>query len=177
MVKIFSKSSVFFLVLLLLSVTGVIIYLIFTQPLKTYDFYGTKLGFRSDLKQASKIPLYPNDTVIHDILWNQELENLTIVFVNSSENSLVLVEAFEITYKLSLAYNQFDFPVSINAKEVESYDSLNATDYPLIALIPPSLADETAVRLEDNIIYIKGMTKEDFDLATVKFLMIVLGIV
>jgi hypothetical protein len=36
--------------------------------------------------------------------------------------------------------------------------------------VPPVLADETSVKTENNTVFIEGKTKEDFDLATIKFL-------
>lgn len=149
----------------------------------TYNFFGIKLPFRTDLYKANNISVYPDNETIYNMMWGSQLENITIVWVNSSENNMVTVEAFEITYKMSLAYehigylNGVNINVMFNHMAVGSYDNLTATENnPIIAIVPPKLSNETAVRAENNVIYIKGKTFEEFDLATVKFLMTALAI-
>jgi hypothetical protein len=102
-------------------------------------------------------------------------KNVVIVFKNTSDLSYVAVEAFEITYKLKTAYLRNNFSAKISAQEVESFDNLPRENL-FIALVPPSISDETAIRVSNNVIFIKGENLEKLDLATVKFLMIILGI-
>ncbi len=163
--------SVFLLVIVLLA-TGVVIYQFFVpKSITTYDYYGIPMKFRMDLKQAGNIPVYPDDLEIYNIIWNENNENITIQFVNSSDNSLLVVEAFEITFKLKLVFNLLNFNINITAKETDSYNISTDENHPVIALIPPSLANKTVVEVKNNVIFIEGKTKDEFDLATIKFLM------
>ena len=152
-------------------------------PLTIYNFYGINIPFRADLYKANDIPLYPNNETINNMLWNLYIENLTIVWINSSDNSKVGVEGAEIALKMGLAYAHMSrvsgIPLSIgfNGEEINSYENLSSTpNNIIIALIPPILSNETVVNAVDNVIYIKGKTFEEFDLATIKFLMVALGI-
>jgi hypothetical protein len=127
--------------------------------------------------------VYPDNVTIYDMMWNYEVENISIAYVNSSDNSKVMVEAFEITYKMELAYqhiaqlNNAYIDVKFNDRVVNSYDNISATpSNPVIALVPPLFSNETVVMEKDNVIYIKGKTMEEFDMATVKFLMVALAI-
>lgn len=159
-------------------VAGITIaYLKIPKPITTYNLDGLKFRFRADLRKANNILVYPDEETIRNIIWNPEIQNLTIVYVNSSDNAIVAVNAFEITYKLKLIYFFLNYDINITGKEIESYDELAATsENPVIALIPPVFSNETLVKVKDNIIYIKAKTYEEFDLATVKFLMGALGI-
>lgn len=135
------------------------------------------MKFSTDLKKANAVPVYPNNDTVYDILWNLELKNLTIAYVNSSDNSKVAVEAFDITYKMQLAYLMFGLDVGIKGEEIYSYENLSAArENPVIALVPPVFSNETLVKAEDNVIFIKAKSYEDFDLATTKFLMVALAI-
>jgi hypothetical protein len=66
---------------------------------------------------------------------------------------------------------------SFNAMPVEEYANLpGKIQNPIIALVHPKYANETAVRNEGHVTYISGTNYKDFDLATIRFLMVVLGI-
>lgn len=150
-------------------------YLIFqyekTRPITHYTFNGIELGFRDDLRAANNISV-SNETAISDVVWNPDLTNVTIVFVNSTDNGLVTVNSVEITYKLKLAYLSYNAFVDFNGKEVPSYEGLKSDNQSLmIALVPPAFAKETGVSFKGGVVYIQGTTKRDFDLATIKFLM------
>lgn len=176
-------------VLAVLVVAGsiyIIYYRISPKPNNVYNFFGIDIPFRTNLKDANNITIYPDNETIYDMFWNPELENITIAWVNSSDNvtnGMIAVEAFEIVYKLQLAYQHIGYlnnvviNVGFGHKVVDSYENLSATkENPIIALIPPKFANETAVKARNNVIYISGKTFDDFDLATVKFLMVALAI-
>ena len=127
--------------------------------------------------------MYPDNETIYNMLWDFALDNITIVYVNSSDNNKVQLEAFEIVYKMTLAYQHIAYlnnvykDIPFGSRVVDSYENLSGTpSNPLIALVPPVLSNETVVMEKDNVIYIKGKTMEEFDLATVKFLMVALAI-
>lgn len=167
-ISIEQKQLFIFLLIVILFTVGIIVYKFSPRPITSYEYYGIPMKFRVDLRQADKIP--SDNLKIYNVIWNEKNENLTIAFVNSSDNSLVLVEAFEITFKLKLAFDFWNFNPNITGKEVDSYDLVTDENHPIIALIPPSLANGTRVEVKDNVVFIEGKTKEEFELATVKFL-------
>ena len=143
----------------------------------TYNFYGTELAFRGDLRSAQNISVYPNETAVFGAVWNPYRQHVTIAFINSTYNNITAVGATEITLKLKTAYLKFDWDVGFTGREVNSYDNLKGDDFDLvIALIPPSVANQTGVEVKNNVIYIQGKTFEDFDKATLKFIMAALNI-
>ena len=101
------------------------------------------------------------------------------------ENPYYIVEEIEIINKMMIAYRKMidsykgetiNMP-TFNAMPVENYADLpGKIQNPIIALVHPKYANETAVRNDYHVTYISGKTHEEFDLATIKFLMIVLGI-
>ena len=61
--------------------------------------------------------------------------------------------------------------------EVESYEHLpGKIQNPIIAIVPPPYSDETAIRNEGHVTFLKAKTYEDLDLVTNKLLMIALHI-
>ncbi len=174
----FGKRQLVFLAFLLIA-TIAIAGLTYTEskPVTRYEFQGVELSFRDDLRLAKNISVYPDEKTILDMIWDPEIQNITIAFVDSSDNQLTAVNAFEITYKLNVAYNQFGWVVNFNGEEVESFTDLSGSvENIVIALVPPSLAADTGVELNSHTVYIKGKTQKDFDLATIKFLMSALNI-
>ncbi len=171
-----SKNSLIFLLALILVFLIVFLFLpkLTYQPLTTLNFKGVLLQFRADLREANKIEA--DEESIRNILWNRNLKNVTIVFTNSSDLDLVGVEAFEISYKLRLAYLLEGYNVEIKGKQVEDLSSLDSLPKPSIVLIPPSLSNKTSIEVKDSIIIISGKDKKEFDLTTVKFLIIALNL-
>lgn len=142
-----------------------------------YNFQGVELSFRDDLRAAKNISAYPSEEAILNTIWSADIQNITIVFTNSSDNQFTAVNSFEITFKLSVAYGQFGWSINFNGREVDSLENLNgSTDNLVIALVPPSLATDTGVELNDNVVYIRGKTPQEFDRATIKFIMSALNI-
>jgi hypothetical protein len=165
--------SVFFIVLL-----SIFLWYYFSQrPIYTINYGGIILNFRADLREANKVPVYPNESLIHEILWDPEIKNVTIVFMNTTDVSLTAIQAFEIAYKLTIAYKMHNYFVTISAKEVNSFENLSASkENPFIALAPPSISNETLIETENNVIFIKAKTNKEFDLAAVKLMIIALEI-
>lgn len=154
-----------------------LLYKFIPKPITSYNFYGTEFHFRADLRDANKILVEPNNQAIHEIVWSHNITNISIAYVDSEDNEYVAVQAFEVTYKLMRAYGKFNIRKNISAIEVNSYDNLKGTEETLIiALVPPVFSNETIVRVEDNVVYIKAKSYKEFDLATIKFLMSALNI-
>lgn len=165
------------------SVAGVYYYQSIPKPVIRYNFYGTEFEFRNDLRLAQNISVYPDGQSILYKVWDPDIAKINIAYVlsqePSDENSIIALNAFEIRYKLDIAYRnpRFNWINEFTSTELTSFDSINQTnDTLVIALVRPSLADKTTVELDGNVVYIKGKTQEELDLATIKFLMSALNI-
>ncbi|MEK6909979.1 MAG: hypothetical protein AABW61_02790 [Candidatus Aenigmatarchaeota archaeon] len=169
--------------IILVGVGGVLYYQNLPKEMIRYNFYGTELEFRDDLRSAQNITVYPNEESILNKVWNPEITKINIAYVltpeASDENSMIALNAFEIRYKLDIAYRNpnFNWANEFTSTELSSYDNITQTDDTLtIALVRPSLSDSTGVELDGNVAYIKGKTPKEFDLATIKFIMSALNI-
>lgn len=175
--------------IILISLIVMINAILFTkEPIKAWNYYGQIIEFRDDLRKADKVPVYPGETQIYLDTIHPLVKNVTIVFKDAGEdeNSYYIVEEFEIILKMTLAYGRMlasyeglseeDIP-EFNSMPVDEYANLpGKIQNPIIALVHPKYANETAVRNDYHVTYISGRTYEEFDLATIKFLMIVLGV-
>jgi hypothetical protein len=95
----------------------------------------------------------------------------------TNETNVIGVEAVEITFKLSSFYSIAALPVVIKGKEIGSFYEISGNStHPVIIIIPPAIANETLVRAENYTVFISGKTLKDLDLATIKFISVVLGI-
>jgi len=160
------------------------------KPITSWNYNGNLLNFRDDLREAQKVKVYPDEASISNVFASMAVRNITIAYVESPDMGYVTVEAGELSYKLLTAYLEAGYirynksmtfipmgVIEISSGTVNSYENLVGThDNPKIALVPPSAADETSVSLKNNVIYVKGKTLKNFDLATIKLLMIVLDI-
>lgn len=189
--KVFFKGLV--IVFLLLVVAGlVMLYQMMVpkppEPITSLIYMDQIINFRADLREADKIPVYPGETEVYLDTIHPLVDDITIAFKDAgeSDNPLYIVEEIEIVTKMSVAYRKMllgypgkteeDMP-GFDALPVEQYANLpGKIQNPIIALVHPKYANETAIRNEGHVTYISGKTKEELDLATVKFLMIVLDI-
>ena len=151
------------------------------KEITRYKFYGTEFQFRNDLRAAQTISLYPDYKSILDKVWDPNITKINIAYIptaeSSTENSMLSLSVIEIRFKLDIAYHEFNWANEFTGTELKSFDDINSTNDTLtIALVRPSLSDKTGVELHGNIVYIKGKTEKEFDLATTKFLMAALNI-
>ena len=167
-------------IIIIAAIVGFIGYLIYSwyltsQRILKVKIDGIEFGFRRDIREALKVEI-ENSSEIEKALWNPNLKKLTLVFVNSSDNILVKIQFFEITYKLALAYRLKDRSINITGEVIESYENLkgNETNV-LIAVIPPHFTSHTKVWFKDWVVYIEGKNTKDLDLATIRFLLTVLN--
>ena len=175
-----NKKLIILLVIIVVGTAGLVYYMAMPKPVTKYKFYSSEFQFRDDLRAARNVSVYPNEDAILTAVWNPEIQNISITFVDStpSDNALVTVNAFEITYKLTVGYNEFEWlGIKFLPNMVESFENLTSTNETLaIALIPPSVANVTSVEMKDGVIYISGKTQKELDLATIRFLMAALRI-
>lgn len=170
-------------IVLALSITGVYYYSSMSKPITRYNFYGTELEFRDNLRKAQNISAYPSEEDILHKVWDPDITKINIVYVltenASDENSMVALNVFEVRFKLEVAYRnpRFNWMNEFSFEELKSFAGINhSNDTLVIALVRPSLSDRTAVELNDSVVYIKGTTREGFDMATIKFIMSALNI-
>lgn len=155
------------------------------EPVTTWMLGDMELYFRADLNKAAQVPVYPGETQLYLDTMHQLVENVTIAIKETEDNSYYSVEAFEIVNKMLLAYQklfgsdvygEYDLP-TFDVQEIDQYAHLpGKIQNPIIAIVPPEYANETAIRNEGHVTYISGLTHEELDLAVVKFLMVVLGV-
>jgi len=146
-----------------------------SQRILKININGIEFGFRRDIREALKVEI-ENSSEIKKALWNPNLKKLTLVFVNSSDNILVKIQFFEITYKLAVAYQLKNRLMNISGEAIESYENLKGDESNvLIAVIPPYFTNHTRVWFKDWVVYIEGKDSKDLDLATIRFLLTVLN--
>lgn len=179
-----TKDRVVFLAMTIIFAVFVyyIIVNFYKPPINTWGVNGQTVGFRADLREANKVLVYPNEGILYYELINPLVQNVTIAYKpgNEKENALYLVNVIETINKLTFKYKtRFDYVPNFNELvPIESYENLpGKIQNPIIVFVPPSYSNETAIRLEEgHVIFIKAKNYKDFDLATVKLLMVVLGI-
>ncbi|MFQ6020584.1 MAG: hypothetical protein ACE5J4_01010 [Candidatus Aenigmatarchaeota archaeon] len=134
----------------------------------TVKFANVTLHFRSNLNEAKKIPVYPNEQALKDVLLDQYVRKIGIAYIsNESENPFYYVTSYELAYKLTII-NKYYFR---KAKPVSSY-SINNTEepynvsvrhIPIILLLGPSHANQTAITVKDYVITVEGLSFEEID--------------
>lgn len=178
------KRQLSFILVLIVAVAGMAAFVYYQnipREIIRYNFYGAELVFRDDLRNAKNVTAYPDEESILNKVWDPEITKINIVYVPtpepSVENSMLSVNAFEVRFKLDIAYRQLNWINEFDSAELKSFENISyPNDTLVIALVRPSLADSTAVELGDNIVYIKGKTSEDLTRATIKFLMVAMNI-
>jgi hypothetical protein len=148
------------------------------QPITRATYKGIIIEFRNDLRLARKIEVYPNESYLRSIFLNKSVNEVIIGVLNSTNQTGVIgVEVWEISFKLSLFYSLNGLKVRIRGEQIEKYtDLVGNSTHPVIIIIPPAIANETLVKAENYTIFISGKTLKDLDLATIKFISIVLGL-
>jgi uncharacterized membrane-anchored protein YitT (DUF2179 family) len=177
-----TKNRIIILVIIAVVVLSFSIYTFYVpKPIYSVLVDGQQLDFRADLRAADKISVYPSEEELYSELTNSLVENITIAFkpADEEENPYYILQILEIVPKLSFAYSRLGLWPNFNNDPIaiESYENLTSTTSNLIiALVHPVYSNETAIRIKDNVIYLKAKSHEDFDLVTVKLLMVALGI-
>jgi hypothetical protein len=166
-------------------------------------FANETLNFRANLEKASSVPVIPDDNSIRSAILSDNVGKISLSYVPNEEyNGFYAVDGFEITYKLviilkhyygingyvyegdgkenCLFFEETSKNICISSEPVSSEsDIISSGSEPVIFM---SASNETSVSLKDNIIYLKGKdfsetgrTYTDLDMATDKFLMVLMG--
>lgn len=202
------KSTIIIIVLIILAIVAYL--LIISSPnlfLTPYElnYAGDIRHFRANLNEARKTPVYPDESLIKNVLLNPEVYKVHIAFFpHDEENSFYLAAGFEITNKLSIIYRHL---LGVNVQTFEDTDGspclifypdkhvrcfksvpINSTDEllpsfiePVILMLGPSKASQTAVTVQGFMIVVEGAsfdesdrTYTDLDLAVDKMLLVLM---
>jgi hypothetical protein len=157
--------------------------------LTSYQKYyaGGVRNFRGNLDEAAKVPVYPNQMSVIDVLLNPEVYRIQIAFFpNETENSYYFASSFEITNKLTIVFRNIlgvdvttfntedgsSCLVFYPAKHIRCFKSvpINSTEEllptfmePVILLLGPSHANRTAVSVDNYLITAEGESFEEID--------------
>jgi len=159
------------------------------KPVKIIYHKGQVYEFRDDIKEASKIPVYPNEEWVYDMFWDIRTGNVTILFkpMDSRTNGYYRLEVFELVNKLTTMYKTIPIFVArtgsdiqpvylskkFDAQPIESYENITRENNVLkIILVPPGIANETYVRAGGNKIFIYGKDFRGLDLATIRTILV-----
>ena len=179
-IKITRNQMIFVLVVVAIVVSIILYDLYFPKPITAINYDSIVLGFRADLREAKNVPVYPSEEILYNELMDPLIENITIAAKEAGEkNEVYLVQTFEIVSKLEIVYLKLGLGPTFNKQPliIESYEGLSGEPQkPIIALVHPSYSDETAIRVEDHVIYVKARDYKDFDLVVIKLLMVVLDL-
>ena len=198
--KIGKIHIVIFLAVFGAIVSGIFGYMEYNKccaPVYTTYFGEQLVGFRADLREAQKVDVLPSEDVLYSqivrppttrgpngqIIFRRSLTNVTIVFKEVSRDKMgwYTVQVSEIISKLTALYKgKYGVDLNFGIAQVDSYGEVNGTNAaPIILLVHPEIAEGTYVEADNdrNVITISGGDSlKDFDRATVKFLMVALGI-
>ena len=171
-------KSVYYLLIIVLILVGFISLYIYLRPVKSVYYSGKQFFFRDSVRAARGIEVYPDEKTLHDIFWNPGIKNITILFNSQvTESGYYYVETFELTYKLHSMYMLNRIRKNFNAVDVNTYeDIISSPDLLKIVLVHPQLTDKTLVEGRDNVIFIHAKNYRDFDLATIKTILIAMGV-
>lgn len=199
-VKIENKKIAVFLAVFGAIALGAWGFVFYTQnfaPVTVADFEGTPVQFRTDLREAQKVDVLPSEDALRaqivkppkvegpngQFILRSPLKGAIITFkpVDSGTNGWYSVQVTEIIKKLTILYQgKYDRAIGFNVTEVQEYGQVEGDNLiPVIELVHPDYADGTFVSVDSdrNVITISGGDSlRDFDLATVRFMTVALGI-
>ena len=152
------------------------------QEPNTIKYHGEVLHFRTSLGEAEKIPVYPNESAIRQVLLNPYVKKVSIAYVpKEGANGFFAVDGFELAYKLTFFYGvNFGEKIPIVSTPLNSTDEINSTfENPVILMLGPGESNTTRVvvdgytiRLEAKDFSEANRKYTDLDLATDKLLLV-----
>ena len=175
--RISTKKLLYVLLAFFMILVSLYLYFHF-RPVDTIYYKGRKFVFRDNIKMARGVPVYPDEKSLHELFWDPNITGITIIFKPlEKEMGYYAVESFELTYKLSLMYMMNGMNKKFSSLPVNSYENVTSSEGTLkIILVHPRLTNVTLVERRGNIVYIHGKNPRDFDLATIKTVLVAMGI-
>jgi hypothetical protein len=182
-IKLRISKFVLFLIVFVCLITLIAVYYVI-KPLQSQPVYSIQVGeeivvFRADVNKAFQVPVYPDEQALYRELMNPLVKNITIAFkpADETENPYYSLQILELIPKLAYAYSRLKYNPTFSREPliVDSYENLpGKIQNPIIALVHPIYSNETAIRVDGHVVYLKAKTHEDFDLVTVKLLLVAL---
>jgi hypothetical protein len=171
-----TRNVLILTIILTVLVAGCISQLAPTQMM----FAGKIVNFRADLREA-KLVETSNPVQLKQAFF-QAVDNVYISFIsNDNENGFYAVTGFELSYKILSFRNFYGLNWNVTAMPINSTDEIPQDNNLYVVMLGPSLANETSVSLEENIIYVngkdfypEGKKYTELDLAADKLLLILL---
>lgn len=176
--KVFTEKLILLVLIFILAISACVQ----TKNPKQLEFAGQVINFRADLLEADKINVFPNESVLKEVLLSPDVAKIHIAFIpNETENAFYAADGFELAYKLTII-NKFykGFVIDVDSLPINSTSELLATrEEPIILL---SVSNQTAVTVKGNLIVCEGkdLTEvgrdyTDLDLAVDKLLLVLMG--
>ena len=183
------RSNTFYLVLSLIIITVIALvvawrYNLFLTPYERF-YAGDIRHFRGNLVEAAKVPVYPNELSLVNVLLDPDVFKIQIAFFpNDTENSYYFASSFEITNKISiifrsiistdvstfqssdgsscLSFSSGDYVKCFKSVPINSTDEIFPTSLePVILLLGPSKANTTAVSVDNYLITVEGKSFQE----------------
>lgn len=153
------------------------------------DYYNNTLTFASDLNEAAKVSVYPDNTTLKETLFGYNVAELQIAYYKNDTEAPYLeksIMSFMLKYvKMNkIAWNGYDFKGKVNSVMLnESTQLPNATiEEPTILIMGPAFTNETKIVVDGYVvkIYAKDLSPRegkytiytDFDLAMDKIILV-----
>jgi hypothetical protein len=182
-----AKISILVLVIAALVIASMALWAVYsTKPITSWNYRGRIINFRADLREADKVPVYPNGDSVYLDLVHALVENVTFAYkyINGTTedgknpNAYYTLQIVQIVQNIIPAYEEvWGFTPNFDSMEVASYENLpGKIQNPIIAIVPPPYSDETVIRNEGHVTFLKAKTYEDLDIVATKLLMIALHI-
>lgn len=140
---------------------------------------GFIFAFRQDLVQADQIFVTDADCNNINTAFNGFwVQNVTIYAKNDeSDFALHNLEITEIAIKLTNYYRLERQKVGIHSNIWKIDDPpIGSPSHPRIYLIGPASATNSSISFSNNVVFVSGVTQNDFDLAVIKSMMCAFGI-
>jgi hypothetical protein len=179
------------LLILVLIVFGLIWVVFNSKPTRNpYQRYyaGDIRQFRSNLDEAEKIPVFPDENAVRSVLLNPSVYKVRIAYLpDEEENAYYAAASFEIANKLGIIYREnfqgncsvdtikenddsscllfcYSFKKCFRSLPINSVNEIRSTDTePVILLLGSKNTNRTAVTVNNYTITVEGKTFSEAD--------------
>ncbi|MBU3896804.1 MAG: hypothetical protein KJ697_02630 [Nanoarchaeota archaeon] len=181
------KLIIFTLILSIIFISGCV-----QEQIGTYDYnyYGTEMKFNSNLDEAVKINVYPDNETLKNTLFGYNVVGVQFAYYENDTEAPYYAKSlisFTSKYqKINTVRWNYDIGSKITVTMLNSIDQLlNTTiEEPAILLLGSAFTDETKIVVEGNVVKVYAKNLElrsgkyagytDFDLALDKILLVLM---
>jgi len=138
-------------------------------------------NFRTNLKDAQKVPALPDDASINSEFSSNEVQNITIAYKpDPIEIKYITLEAVEVVNKLKLFYLSFpnrSSDVTFNVIQLNTFNNVTGTsENPVVVIKGLSQSTGNQVSFTNHVVTIEGRSLSELDSATERFVLAVFGV-